>query len=300
MNKLQEKQSLKNPEINVLVTNDSGIYYGYSYPNETKVAGLAYHDKLDDSITTGPQMVKGIFELPATWFEKEYPDDQEHDLLEEVALDIAKHFHFVQDEIEYVRCFYTFNDAIKFFRHHKLPAMFFTVQTWNSDFGYCPRCGDQIELEMNSELGKEYPYQCKKCDENFFTFEITEGNSIALEKWLNSYHMDERHTEVVRNAVKVILLSYFNNSKVHEYSIEKLIKLLLEPALKHLYKPNIKPHDLMKLAPGTPEFKKMTNGAEESFTRFKGEVKRTQRHLSTVLSSVLATERAERAGVING
>ena len=36
----------------------------------------------------------------------------------------------------------------------------------------CPRCGNRLKVETNKNLKKEYPYVCRKCDENFYAVEV--------------------------------------------------------------------------------------------------------------------------------
>jgi transposase-like protein len=38
----------------------------------------------------------------------------------------------------------------------------------------CPRCKNDLELETDTELKKEYKYVCEECDENFYDFEKEE------------------------------------------------------------------------------------------------------------------------------
>jgi hypothetical protein len=39
---------------------------------------------------------------------------------------------------------------------------------------YCSKCGNKVKLETDKNLKKDYKYYCPNCDENLYSFEVTE------------------------------------------------------------------------------------------------------------------------------
>lgn len=44
---------------------------------------------------------------------------------------------------------------------------------------FCPHCGSPLFAETELEI--DYPYVCRECDENFYSFEVDFGSSPAIE-----------------------------------------------------------------------------------------------------------------------